>query len=104
MVHEVVTVSCGDAVWRQYCAEHGALAEGKNPDPSNDGSFRCSCFFEETNGGLFVPRSGSVDLKANVIDDIRNGSSSNLFHAELLLNGKEDAANNFARGHYTVGK
>ena len=23
---------------------------------------------------------------------------------EFLLNGKEDAANNFARGHYTVGK
>merc|ERR1719471_2375469 len=27
-----------------------------------------------------------------------------MFHPEFLLNGKEDAANNFARGHYTVGK
>ena len=27
-----------------------------------------------------------------------------LFHPEFLLSGKEDAANNFARGHYTVGK
>merc|ERR1712168_1507332 len=26
------------------------------------------------------------------------------FHPEFLLNGKEDAANNFARGHGTVGK
>jgi tubulin alpha len=24
-----------------------------------------------------------------------------LFHPEQLINGKEDAANNFARGHYT---
>jgi tubulin alpha len=29
---------------------------------------------------------------------------SNLFHPEQLITGKEDAANNFARGHYTVGK
>lgn len=27
-----------------------------------------------------------------------------LFHPETLLTGKEDAANNYARGHYTVGK
>jgi len=26
-----------------------------------------------------------------------------MFHPEFLLSGKEDAANNFARGHYTVG-
>merc|ERR1712151_1352656 len=39
-----------------------------------------------------------------VIDDIRNGDWAQMFHPEFLLNGKEDAANNFARGHYTVGK
>jgi hypothetical protein len=27
-----------------------------------------------------------------------------LFHPELLISGKEDAANNYARGHYTIGK
>ncbi len=27
-----------------------------------------------------------------------------LFHPEQLITGKEDAANNYARGHYTVGK
>ena len=25
-------------------------------------------------------------------------------HTEQLISGKEDAANNFARGHYTIGK
>merc|ERR1711920_743122 len=29
---------------------------------------------------------------------------SGMYHPEFLVNGKEDAANNFARGHYTVGK
>lgn len=37
-------------------------------------------------------------------DQIRAGRYSNLFHPEQMLNGKEDAANNYARGHYTVGK
>ena len=27
-----------------------------------------------------------------------------MFHPEQLITGKEDAANNYARGHYTVGK
>lgn len=27
-----------------------------------------------------------------------------MFHPEQLISGKEDAANNYARGHYTVGK
>merc|ERR1711974_466316 len=26
------------------------------------------------------------------------------FHPEQLISGKEDAANNFARGHYTIGR
>merc|ERR1712060_934220 len=40
----------------------------------------------------------------NVIDDVKNSQYSKIFHPEFLLSGKEDAANNFARGHYTVGK
>ena len=27
-----------------------------------------------------------------------------LYHPEQLISGKEDAANNYARGHYTIGK
>jgi len=38
------------------------------------------------------------------IDEIRTGAYKNLFHPELLVSGKEDAANNYARGHYTIGK
>merc|ERR1712038_613349 len=44
------------------------------------------------------------DLEASVLDDIRVGATKDLFYAEDLINAKEDAANNFARGHYTVGK
>lgn len=37
-------------------------------------------------------------------DEVRAGPYRSLFHPEQLINGKEDAANNYARGHYTVGK
>ncbi len=43
-------------------------------------------------------------MEPTVIDEIRTGPYRQLFHPEQLISGKEDAANNYARGHYTVGK
>lgn len=40
----------------------------------------------------------------SIADEVRNGIYKQLFHPEQLISGKEDAANNYARGHYTVGK
>ena len=37
-------------------------------------------------------------------DEVRTGMYRQLYHPEQLISGKEDAANNYARGHYTVGK
>jgi tubulin alpha len=61
-------------------------------------------FFNETSGGKYVPRSIFVDLDPSPIDEVRTGTYRELFHPELLVSGKEDAANNYARGHYTIGK
>lgn len=50
------------------------------------------------------------DLKSKIIlfirysDEVRTGIYKHLFHPEQLITGKEDAANNYARGHYTIGK
>jgi tubulin alpha len=35
---------------------------------------------------------------------VRTGTYRQLFHPEQMITGKEDAANNYARGHYTIGK
>lgn len=48
-----------------------------------------------------MPRAVFVDLEPTVIDEVRTGGYRQLFHPEQLISGKEDAANNFARGHYT---
>ena len=39
-----------------------------------------------------------------IADEVRTGTYRGLFHPDQVFNGKEDAANNYARGHYTVGK
>jgi len=112
---EVLTINVGQAgiqlgnsIWRQYSAEHLICADGTraesakdNMDPS-DKYF--TTFYEETGTGQFVPRNITVDLEPTVVDDVRAGIYAQMFHPEFLINGKEDAANNFARGHYTVGK
>lgn len=76
-----------------------------NPDTKDIGDTGAyETFFTETRTGKYVPRSIFVDLDPSPIDEIRHGTYRDLFHPELLINGKEDAANNYARGHYTVGK
>ena len=51
-----------------------------------------------------MPRAVFVDLEPTVVDEVRTGTYRQLFHPEQLITGKEDAANNYARGHYTIGK
>lgn len=90
----------------RYLLEHGLKADGR-PDPdakdaAEGGSYET--FFTETGSGKYVPRSIFVDLDPSPIDEIRTGAYRQLYHPELLVSGKEDAANNYARGHYTIGK
>uniref|UniRef100_A0A7E4UUC8 Tubulin alpha chain n=1 Tax=Panagrellus redivivus TaxID=6233 RepID=A0A7E4UUC8_PANRE len=93
----------GNACWELFCLEHGIMPDGMldDQDPDDD-SFHT--FFAETQGGKHVPRAIFIDLEPTVIDEIRTGTYRHLFHPEQLITGKEDAANNYARGHYTIGK
>ena len=45
-----------------------------------------------------------IDLEPEAIDNMKSSKHGHLFNSEYLLAGKEDASNNFARGHYTVGR
>ncbi|WVN85336.1 tubulin alpha-1A chain [Cryptococcus depauperatus CBS 7841] len=98
-------VQIGNACWELYTLEHGLSPDGRlmegSPSASDDGF---STFFSETGSGKHVPRSLYVDLEPNVIDEVRTGTYRSLFHPETMITGKEDAANNYARGHYTIGK
>ncbi|KAJ1960554.1 alpha-tubulin [Dispira parvispora] len=96
-------VQIGNACWELYCLEHGIQPDGMMPGAQHtDDAY--STFFSETSAGKHVPRTVFVDLEPSVVDEVRTGTYRQLFHPEQLITGKEDAANNYARGHYTVGK
>nr|XP_005896455.1 PREDICTED: tubulin alpha-1C chain [Bos mutus] len=95
-------VQIGNACWELYCLEHGIQPDGQMPSDKTigggDDSF--NTFFSETGAGKHVPRAVFVDLEPTVIDEVRTGTYRQLFHPEQLISGKEDAANNYARGDY----
>ncbi|KAF9173930.1 hypothetical protein BGX20_001625 [Mortierella sp. AD010] len=96
-------IQIGNACWELYCLEHGISPDGTvNHGEQTDST--SSTFFSETGAGKHVPRAIFVDLEETVIDEVRRGTYRSLFHPEQLISGKEDAANNYARGHYTIGK
>ncbi|KAB0404907.1 hypothetical protein E2I00_001216 [Balaenoptera physalus] len=83
-------VQIGNACWELYCLEHDGQMPTDKTIGGGDDTF--NTFFSETNAGKHVPRAVSVDLEPTFL------------HPEQLVTGKEDAANNYARGHYPIGK
>ena len=61
-------------------------------------------FFSDTRNGKVVPRALFVDLEQTVIQKLQNSSYKDLFNPNFMITGNEDAANNYARGHYTIGR
>ena len=95
----------GNSAWELYLLEHGLGMDGRPDEKAEiEDTGSMETFFTETSAGKYVPRSIFVDLDPSPIDEIRTGPARRLFHPELLISGKEDAANNYARGHYTIGK
>ncbi|VUZ49796.1 unnamed protein product [Hymenolepis diminuta] len=112
-MREVISIHVGQAGtqmakagWELFCLEHGIQPDGQMPSDKmiGDGNDKFNTFFSETDAGKHVPRAVFIDLEPTVIDEVRTGTYRQLYHPEQLISGKEDAANNYARGHYTVGK
>ncbi|KFO87683.1 Tubulin alpha-5 chain, partial [Buceros rhinoceros silvestris] len=97
-------VQMGNTCWELYCLEHGIQPDGQMPSDKTigggDDSF--TTFFCETGAGKHVPRAIFVDLEPTVIGSVRK--SLDIVPKSPRRAGKEDAANNYARGHYTIGK
>ncbi|XP_011499073.1 PREDICTED: tubulin alpha-1B chain-like isoform X2 [Ceratosolen solmsi marchali] len=96
-------VQIGNACWELYCLEHDLQPDG-TPSKEANNNDRSNTFFYETNKGKKKPRALIIDLEPTVIDEIRTGKYRELYHPEQLINGNEDAANNYARGYYSVGQ
>ncbi len=94
-------VQTGNACWELFCLEHGIQPDGAMPSDKTIGveDDASNTSFSETGAGKHVPRAVFLDLEPTVIDEVRTGTYRQLFHPEQLISGKEDAANNYARGH-----
>ncbi|XP_039009965.1 tubulin alpha-2 chain-like [Hibiscus syriacus] len=101
-----VDIQIGNAWWELYCLEHGIEPDGQMPSDKTvgGGDDVFNTFFSKTGAGKHVPRAIFVNLEPTVIDEVRTGTYRQLFHPEQLISGKEDTANNFDCGHYTIGK
>lgn len=98
-------VQIGNSTWELYCLEHGIQPDGSIHPEKEVVSDNCyGTFFSEVDNGKLVPRTLMIDLEPTVVDEVRSGTYKKLYHPEQLITGKEDAANNYARGHYSVGK
>lgn len=104
-------IQLGNACWQLYCLEHGINPDGRIGNKADEGSSKnfsestpAGCFFQQTTNGRYVPRAVFIDLEPTVIQELRSGTYNELFHPDQLISGKEDAANNYARGHYTIGR
>ena len=99
-------VQTGLACWELFCLEHGLYPDGRLATEFGHGpnEGELSPFFMETTPCRYVPRALLFDFDAEVIRDIRNGSYRELFSLNNLVSGKEDSANNYARGYYSLGR
>lgn len=98
-------IQIGNSCWELYCKEHQLNSDGTPLKDINRKSTpnSPSTFFSETTSGGYVPRAIFIDLEPDVIHQIKRSEYANLYHPSALINGKEDAANNYARGHYALG-
>jgi tubulin alpha len=98
-------VQLGNQCWELFANEHGINPDGTCPSDTSVGEENdaFNTFFAEA-GKQHVPRAVFADLEPSVIDEIRVGPYRGMFNPDSMITGKEDAASNYARGHYTVGK
>jgi len=116
-VREILSISVGqagcqlgNAVWKQYNAEHGVVPQvawepkGTEEASAEDTLAKAKTFYDQSGDKQMIPRNLFIDLEASCLQQIKKSKMGQQFNSEYYISGMEDAANNFARGHYTVGK
>eukprot|EP01102_Stenamoeba_stenopodia_P002304 TRINITY_DN120_c0_g1_i1.p1 TRINITY_DN120_c0_g1~~TRINITY_DN120_c0_g1_i1.p1 ORF type:complete len:453 (+),score=118.85 TRINITY_DN120_c0_g1_i1:306-1664(+) len=98
---------CGNQIgakfWETISEEHGVDPTGqyRGQDPLQ--LERINVYFNEANGGKYVPRAVLVDLEPGTMDTIKSGPIGGLFRPDNFVFGQNGAGNNWAKGHYTEG-
>jgi len=98
---------CGNQIgakfWEVMSLEHGISKVGKYEGDKDIQLERINVYFNEGQGGRYVPRAVLTDLEPGTMDAIRSGAYGELFRPDNYVFGQSGAGNNWAKGHYTEG-
>ena len=93
----------GARFWEIISDEHGIDSTGKFYGSSDLQLDRINVYFNEANGGRYVPRAILLDLEPGTVDSVRAEPFGQLFQPENFILGRGGAGNNWAKGYYNEG-
>jgi len=93
----------GSRFWSVISDEHGIDNAGVYKGDNHLQLERINVYYNEANGGKYVPRAVLVDLEPGTMDAIRSSAYGELFRPDSYVYGQVGAGNNWAKGHYTEG-
>ena len=112
-------INMGHTILEQCCPQHGINKFGNQKyrkvgptkvisdkySKKDDSEYNHSILtcFKEIYDGQYTARNIIIDTEPNIIDDIKCSDYSALYDEDCFISGKEDAGNNFARGHFKIG-
>lgn len=93
----------GSKFWELISQEHGINEQGLYEGNNDQQLDRIGVYYNEANGGRYVPRGICVDLEPGTMGTIKASRYGNIFNPANFINGSSGAGNNWAKGHYTEG-
>jgi tubulin beta len=93
----------GSKFWQVISDEHGIDNTGVYKGQDDLQLERISVYYNEAQGGKYVPRAILVDLEPGTMDAVKSGAFGQLFRPDNFVFGQSGAGNNWAKGHYTEG-
>jgi tubulin beta len=93
----------GSRFWGVISEEHGIDTSGMYKGTEDLQLERVNVYYNEAQGGKYVPRAILVDLEPGTMDAVKSGPYGMLFRPDNFVFGQSGAGNNWAKGHYTEG-
>jgi len=93
----------GSKFWSVISDEHGIDNSGNYKGKDDLQLDRINVYYNEAQGGKYVPRAILVDLEPGTMDAVKSGPFGELFRPDNFVFGQSGAGNNWAKGHYTEG-
>jgi tubulin beta len=93
----------GSRFWGVISEEHGIDGSGMYKGSEDQQLERINVYYNEAQGGKYVPRAILVDLEPGTMDAVKSGPYAQLFRPDNFVFAQSSAGNNWAKGHYTEG-